>query len=97
VPDTVKKVQSFLGFCNFYRRFVREYGRISKLLSNLTKKDTPFNWTYECQQAFEELKNRLLNAPILAHFCYRKPIRIETDASARVIAGVLSQQQGDGE
>jgi hypothetical protein len=44
-PKTVKGVQSFLGFCNFYRRFVGEYGRIARPLTILTKKDIPFKWT----------------------------------------------------
>ena len=67
-PTTVKEVQSFLRFCNFYRRFVCEYGRIARPLTNLTKKDTPFVWTEDCQYMFEELKKRLLSGPVLAHF-----------------------------
>lgn len=96
-PTTVKGVQSFLGFCNFYRRFVREYGRTARPLNNLTRKDVPFDWNADCQCAFEELKDRLLNAPVLAHFSHDKPTRVETDASQGVVAGVLTQQQPDGE
>ena len=96
-PTTVKGVQSFLGFCNFYRRFVREYGRVARPLSALTRKGAPFDWNADCQHAFEELKNRLLNAPVLAHFSHDKPTRLETDASQGVVAGVLTQQQEDGE
>lgn len=65
VPTTVRGVQSFLGFCNFYRRFIKDYNRITKPLNRLTRKDVPFTWTEECQQAFEELKKRLTDAPIL--------------------------------
>jgi transposase InsO family protein len=97
IPTTVKGVQSFLGFCNFYRRFVQDYSRIAKPLNNLTKKETPFRWSVECQQAFDQLKRTLLSAPILAHFAYGKPTKMETDASDGVCAGVLSQQQEDGE
>lgn len=91
IPKTVKGVQSFLGFCNFYRRFVQNYGRIAKPLNNLTCKEVPFQWTAECQQAFDQLKDTLLNAPVLAHFEYGRPTRMETDASDGVCAGVLSQ------
>lgn len=96
VPTTVKGVQSFLGFCNFYRRFVREYGRTTRPLTALTKKDAPFDWNADCQRAFEDLKDRLLNAPVLAHFSHEKPTRVETDASQGVVAGVLTQQQSNG-
>jgi len=96
-PTTVKQVQSFLGFCNFYRRFVREYGRIARPLTNLTKKGVPFAWTEECQHAFEELKARLLEEPVLAHFHHDRPTRVETDASQGVVAGVMSQLQDDGQ
>jgi transposase InsO family protein len=96
-PTTVKEVQSFLGFCNFYRRFVREYGRVARPLTNLTKKDTQFVWTDDCQHAFGELKKRLLDGPVLAHFRYGRPTRVETDASQGVVAGVLSQMQDDGQ
>lgn len=96
-PTTVKGVQSFLGFCNFYRRFVKEYSRIAKPLNNLTCKETPFRWTDECQLAFDTLKTRLLEAPVLTHFKHGKPTKLETDASDGVIAGVLTQLQDDGE
>lgn len=91
-PTTVKGVQSFLGFCNFYRKFVREYGRIARPLTNLTKQSVPFDWTGDCQAAFDELKTRLLSAPILRHYSFDDDTRVETDASAGVVAGVLSQR-----
>jgi hypothetical protein len=97
IPTTLKQIQSFLGFCNFYRRFVRDYGRIARPLAALTRKEAPFNWTMECRDAFEELKRRLLSAPVLAHFRYGLPTRVETDASQGVVAGVLSQKQDDGQ
>ena len=56
VPTTVRGVQSFLGFCNFYRRFIKDYSRIAKPLNCLTRKDVSFAWTDKCQQVFEELK-----------------------------------------
>ena len=64
-PATVKSIQSFLGFCNFYRRFIRDYGRIARPLNFLTRKDTPFIWDKSCQGAFEQLKEAMLSAPVL--------------------------------
>lgn len=96
-PKTVKGVQSFLGFCNFYRRFIREYGRIAKPLNQLTRKDKPFAFDNRCIQAFKELKNRLVSAPVLAHYSPELPSRLETDASDGVIASVLLQKHQDDE
>jgi hypothetical protein len=89
-PRTVKGVQSFLGFCNFYRRFIKDYGRIAKPLNRLTRKDQPFSFDSTCERAFKELKKRLVSAPLLAHFDPNRPSMMETDASNGVIASVLS-------
>ena len=83
-------MQSFLGFCNFYRRFIREYGVTARPLTALTKKEAPFTWTDECESAFQGLKRKLTQAPLLRHFDPELPTCIETDASAIVAAGVLS-------
>ena len=89
-PRTVKGVQSFLGFCNFYRRFIREYGRISKPLSELTCKGTEFLFTLECVGAFEELKKRLIQALVLVYYDLVRLSRVETNASNRVVVGIFS-------
>jgi RNase H-like domain found in reverse transcriptase len=94
-PSTVKGVQSFLGFCNFYRRFIKDYSRIARPLNRLTKASLPFQWDTDCQTAFDELKKRLASAPVLRHYQPDLPTRIETDASDEVIAGVLPQQKGN--
>ena len=91
-PSTVKGVQGFLGFCNFYRRFIREYGRIARPLTLLTRKGALYQWTKQCQEAFDKLKQAMLEAPILHYYDYELPTRVETDASNGVVAGVLSQQ-----
>ena len=64
-PTTVKGVQGFLGFCNFYRHFIIVYGRIAKPLNTLTHKGIPYHWTDQCQEAFDRLKQAMLTAPIL--------------------------------
>ena len=96
-PKSVKGVQSFLGFCNFYRRFIKDYGRIARPLNRLTRIDQPFVFDTPCKQAFKELKRRLVAAPLLCHFNYALLTRLKTDASDSVVAGVLSQKQLDGE
>lgn len=94
-PTTVKGVQSFLGFCNFYRRFIRDYGRIAKPLTRLTKKEIPFRFDEGCRKAFEELKTRLTTTPILGHYDPQRQTMLELDASDGVVAGILSQQGPD--
>ncbi|THC87443.1 hypothetical protein EYZ11_013110 [Aspergillus tanneri] len=95
-PTTKKGIQSFLGFCNFYRQFIKDYGKKARPLHYLTKNDMEFVWDPACQEAFDELKRRLINAPILRHYRAEDPARLETDASDGVVAGVLSQQCLDG-
>jgi hypothetical protein len=88
----VKRVQSFLGFCNFYRRFIKDYGRIAKPLNELTCKDTIFRFTDDCKTAFLQLQELLTTAPLLAHYNPALLTQVETDAFDGVIAGVLSQE-----
>ena len=94
-PSTVRGVQAFLGFCNFYRRFIRNYGVIAKPLTNLTRTDVPFSFNKACWEAFEELKARLTSSDLLRHYDPERQSMIETDASDGIIAGILSQQYGD--
>lgn len=96
-PNSVRGVQSFLGFCNFYRRFIKDYGRIAKPLINLTRKDVNFKFTADCEDAFASLQKCLISAPLLHHFQNDLETQVETDASDGVIAGVMSQLQHDGE
>jgi len=96
VPENLRDVQIFLGFSNFYRRFIAGYSKIVSPLTALTKKDTPFLWSDACQDAFQFLKDAFTSAPILRHFDYEKPCVVETDASDFVSAGILSQYADDG-
>lgn len=96
-PTNVRGIQSFLGFCNFYRRFIRDYGVIAKPLTNLTKTTVTFKFDAACQDAFEELKARLTSSPILRHYDSCLQSMIETDASDGIIAGIFSQLHPDGQ
>lgn len=95
-PGHLKELQAFLGFCNFYRRFVKGFSRIVRPLTRLTAKDVPYQWDTECQQAFDLMKKTVTEAPILQHFDPEKQCLVETDASDWVTSGVLSQKGGDG-
>jgi hypothetical protein len=95
-PKTLKGVQSFLGFCNFYRQFLKDYGRVVRPLTKLTGKGAwkPLGPTE--LEAFERAKTLVLTGGLLVHYSAFKPTRVETDASDGVTAGVLNQQQEDG-
>ena len=81
----------FLGLCGFYRKFIFRFAQISKILSDLLKKDIPFIWTEEHQKAFELLKQKLCKAPILIYPNLQETFILLTDASADCISGVLAQ------
>ena len=94
-PKTVKEVQSFLGFANFYRRFIENFSKICKPLTSLTAGGkTSIKWAADCEDAFIELKNMFTTAPVLAHFDHKLPTILETDASDFAIGAVLSQLHG---
>ena len=95
-PRNVKDIQSFLGFANFLRRFVQGYSGIAAPITRLTRKDTPFKWGREQQDAFDELKQAFTTAPVLRHFDPDLPTTIETDASDYVSAGIMSQPDREG-
>lgn len=65
-PGNVTEVRSFLGLAGYYRRFVKDFSRITLPITNLIKKSTRFQWTEKCEKAFQELKRRLTSAPVLA-------------------------------
>jgi len=92
VPTKVKQVQVFLGFANFYRRFIENFAKMSKLLSNLTKKDSTWTWDKEQQNAFEVLKKAFTTAPVLRIPNDKDPFKLSTDTSDFATRAVLSQK-----
>jgi hypothetical protein len=90
-PTTVKKLQIFLGLCNYYSKFVEDYAKIAKPLHKLLGKDIEFVWGDECQRAFEMLKQKLSTGPILVMPDFSKPFALHTDASMDRVGGVLTQ------
>ena len=91
-PAKKKEVQAFLGFANYYRRFIKNYSAKVKPLTELTK-DIPFSWGHAQQTAFDDLKTAFTTAPVLRPFDRNLQTIMETDASNQAIAGVLSQYQ----
>ncbi|KAG6998160.1 Transposon Tf2-6 polyprotein [Fusarium oxysporum f. sp. conglutinans] len=95
-PTCLTDVQAFIGFGNFYRRFIRDFSKLTAPLNRLTKKDVPFVWDDTCEKAFIKLKEAFTTAPILRPFDWTKDVILETDASDYVSAGVLSQYDDEG-
>ena len=95
-PTTVKEVQAFLGFANFYRWFIYNYSRIAVPLTMLTCKDHKFEWTPQTDNAFKELRSRFLQPLVLLHPNFEHPFVVGTDASDMATRGILSQRGEDG-
>ena len=96
VPANLKEMQSFLGLCNYYRRFIESYSKIAAPLTDLTHKDVPFIWTSQATEAFKELKKRMTEAPVLCIPDPDLPFTVTTDASDFAVGAVLTQDQGQG-
>lgn len=106
VPTTVKELRSFLGFCSYYRRFLHGFSQLAGPLHDLInawgKEDSPAKyknllesvWTPSCQESFEQLKEKLTSAPLLAYADFSLPFVVETDASSLGLGAVLYQVQG---
>jgi hypothetical protein len=92
VPQSVKEVQSFLGLCSYYRRFVPNFAVVARPLSNMTKQNQRFSWGEEHQRSFEAMKTILISPTILAHPRYDLPMEIHCDASNYGVGAVLVQK-----
>src|SRR6201996_6108097 len=89
-PRKVKDVQSFLGFANFYCRFIADYSDITVPLTRLTRKSETWVWSPECQKAFDSLKLAFTSAPVLSHWIPGAQLILESDASDYAVAAILS-------
>ena len=96
VPRKVKDIQAFIGFANFYRRFIQDFSRVTRPLTALVKKGVPWSWGVAQQSAFDELKARFTSAPVLAMPDLSQPFVLECDASDFATGAVLSQTGRDG-
>ena len=85
-------MQSFLGFANYYRKFIKDYSKITVPLSEITKKKVGFNWNEEHQEAFDRIKQIFLKAPVLEMYDPKRETRVKTDASDYALGAILSQQ-----
>lgn len=95
-PTTIKDVRAFLGLASFYRRFIKNFSRIAKPLTDLTKDKSTGEWKDEQESAFLKLKAALVNAPILRLPDFSKPFTVTTDASQVALGAVLEQDFGNG-
>ncbi|KAL5827958.1 hypothetical protein ACOSQ4_019755 [Xanthoceras sorbifolium] len=92
-PKTIKDIRSFLGHAGFYRRFIQNFSAISRPLCNLLVKDVEFNWTPECEKAFQTLIAKLTTAPIMQSPDWTLPFEIMCDARNFAVGAVLGQRR----
>ena len=97
VPINAQEVKSFLGLASYYRKFIKGFSDIVASLNRLTSTGVKFDWTQDCQQAFETLKIRLSSAPVLGLPRDGGNYILDTDASQKALGGVLSQVQDQQE
>ena len=95
-PRTVKGVQSFIGFANFYRKFIQEFSTIILPIMKLVRKDVTFRWDEEADRAFVRLKKMFITAPVLALFDAERETIAEVDASKWCVGGTLYQVDDEG-
>ncbi|GJZ84974.1 reverse transcriptase domain-containing protein [Tanacetum coccineum] len=93
-PTNIKGVISFLRHAGFYRCFIKDFLKITRLITKLLEKDTPFENNYECQQAFELLKEKLTCAPMIVSPNWNLPFELMCDASDLAVGAVLGQKDG---
>lgn len=96
-PKSKAECQRLLGLVNYNRKFIRGASQLMRPIIDLIKKDTRFEWTDECEKAFESAKAILVSAPVLKLYDQSKRCYLFTDASGVGVAGVLKQKQSDGE
>jgi len=91
-PTSVPVIHSFLGLAGYYRRFIPEFSKIAKPMTELLKKGVKFYWSNQCEEAFQKLKTLLTSAPILAQPNTTKPFDVYCDASGTGLGCILMQE-----
>ncbi|GJR96734.1 reverse transcriptase domain-containing protein [Tanacetum coccineum] len=91
-PTTIKGIRSFLGHAGFYQRFIKDFSKISRPMTHLLEKNTPFIFSEDCILALQTLKKKLTEAPILIAPNWDQPFEIICDASDYAIGAVLGQR-----
>jgi RNase H-like domain found in reverse transcriptase len=94
-PKTVKEVQSFIGFGNFYCHFVKGFSHLAHPLHDLLKKNTKFFWSEECQESFDQLKKWFTEEPVLMMPDHLKPFQIQVNSLLFATGGILTQMNTD--
>ncbi|KAK1429674.1 hypothetical protein QVD17_11888 [Tagetes erecta] len=92
-PTSVKAIRSFLGHAGFYRRFIKDFSKIARPMTQLLEKDVPFIFNNECLNAFNFLKQKLINAPIMVAPDWNLPFELMCDASDYAVGAVLGQRK----
>ena len=93
-PTNVKGIRSFLGHAGFYRRFIKDFSKVAKPLSNLLNKDVTFVFDEECMKAFNDLKTKLVSAPMIIAPDWGQEFELMCDASDYLVGVVLGQRKG---
>src|SRR3954469_18304558 len=91
-PRDIKAIRSFLGHAGFYRRFIKDFSKTSRPLTNLLQKDIPFVFDEDCKEAFKVLKKALITAPIVQPPDWNMPFEIMCDARDFAVGAVLGQR-----
>jgi hypothetical protein len=95
-PTDVPELRAVLGTANYYRKFVKDYSTIAAPLNNLLREDVAWDWSEGCQKAFDTIKERLTQAPILRRPDYSRPFELHTDWSGVGLGAVLVQRDDEG-
>src|SRR3954466_14379829 len=92
-PELVRQVRSFLGLASYCRRFVENFSKVEKPLTELLKKDKKLHWPHKCEESFQELKRRLASAPVRAPPDIKRDFEIYCDVSRQGLGCILMQDR----
>jgi hypothetical protein len=89
-PTSVRQLCTALGYSGYYRKFIKGYAQIKTPIEKLLKKESEFQWTEECQQSFDTLKQKMVNTPILVFPDWSKELNFHVDASSIALGALLA-------